>query len=124
MIEYIVGYLKYAQRWSRMDYPSLKEIEVNRIEAVKKSIRGEFVWNGKSVGIKEYLSQCIERAEKGLEELDTKPRYIQCLKRRVKKRKVSADVIRGWYRRGSEGDKVAYVVNRVWEHTRKNRPII
>jgi len=124
MIEYIVGYLKYAQRWSRMDYPSLKEIEVNRIEAVKKSIRGEFVWNGKSVGIREYLGQCIERAEKGLEELDTKPRYIQCLKRRVKKRKVSADVIRGWYRRGSEGDKVAYVVNRVWEHTRKNRPII
>ena len=124
MIEYIVGRLKYAQRWSRMDYPSLKEIEVNRIEAIRKSLRGEFIWGGKSIDARDYLIQCIERAERGLEELDTKPRYIQCLKRRVKKKKASADVIRGWYRRGSEGDKIAYVINRVWEHTKKNRPII
>ena len=124
MIEYIVGRLKYAQRWSRMDYPSLKEIEVNRIEAIRKSLKGEFIWNGKSVDVRRYLAQCIERAEKGLEELDTKPRYINCLKRRVRKRRSSADVIKGWYRRGSEGDKIAYLVNRVWEHTIKNRPII
>ncbi|MCD6481139.1 MAG: hypothetical protein J7L31_02560 [Thermoplasmata archaeon] len=124
MIEYIIGRLKYAQRWSRMDYPSLKEIEVNRIEAIRKSLKGEFIWNGKSTNVRDFLTQCIEKAEKGLEELDTKPRYIHCLKRRVRKKRVSADVVRGWYRRGSEGDKIAYVVNRVWEHTKKNRPII
>ncbi|HDN50919.1 MAG TPA: hypothetical protein ENG06_04000 [Thermoplasmatales archaeon] len=126
LVEYIVGRLKYAQRWSRQDFPSMKEIEINRMEAIKESVRGTFVWFGKAVPAKTYLLECIEKAEKGLQALDAHPRYLHLLKRRVRKRKTCADVVRKWYRRssGSVDERVASLVNRVWEHTRKNDPIL
>ncbi|RLF46623.1 MAG: hypothetical protein DRN29_04900 [Thermoplasmata archaeon] len=125
LIEYIIGRLKYAQRWSRRDYPTLKEIEINRLEAIKESIRGNFIWSGKSISIRDYLMENIEKAEKGLKSLDVQPRYLQILKRRIIRKKTPADVIRRWFRRGDdEKERIAYLVNRIWDHTRKNRPII
>jgi len=125
LIEYIIGRLKYAQRWSRQAFPSLKEIEINRIEAIKNSIRGKFIWGGKSVEAKEYLLSSIEKAEKGIRAFNIRPRYLHILKRRVEKRKTSADIVKRWFRRGdSEEERIAYLVNRVWEHTRKNKCII
>ncbi len=125
LIEYIIGRLKYAQRWSRRDYPTLKEIEINRLEAIKESIRGNFIWSGKSISIRDYLMENIEKAEKGLKSLDAQPRYLQILKRRIIRKKTPADVIRRWFRRGGdEKEGIAYLVNKIWEHTIKNRPII
>ncbi|MCD6447974.1 MAG: hypothetical protein J7L58_02875 [Thermoplasmata archaeon] len=125
LIEYIIGRLKYAQRWSRQAFPSLKEIEINRIEAIKNSIRGKFIWGGKSVEAKEYLLSSIEKAEKGIRAFNIRPRYLHILKRRVEKRKTSADIVKRWFRRGdSEEERIAYLVNRIWEHTRKNKCII
>ncbi|RLF63943.1 MAG: hypothetical protein DRN31_01355, partial [Thermoplasmata archaeon] len=120
------GRLKYAQTWSRQEFPSLKEIEINRIEAIKKSLRGEFIWNGKSIDVKDYLMNGIEKAEKGIKTLGCNPRYLNIIKRRVKKRRTSGDVIRRWYGKssGSVDEKVASLVNKIWEHTRKNEPIV
>ena len=124
LIEYIIGRLKYAQRWSRQDYPSLKEIEINRIEAIKNSIKGNFMWNGKTVPVRRQLMEGIGKAEKGLRALDSNPRYLRVLKKRVIKKKTSADIIRRWYERANENNKIEYLVNKIWEHTKKNRPII
>jgi len=126
LIEYTIGRLKYAQTWSRQEFPSLKEIEINRIEAIKKSLRGEFIWNGKSIDVKDYLMSGIEKAEKGIKTLGCNPRYLNIIKRRVKKRRTSGDVIRRWYGKssGSVDEKVASLVNKIWEHTRKNEPIV
>lgn len=126
LIEYTIGRLKYAQTWSRQEFPSLKEIEINRIEAIKKSLSGEFIWNGKSIDVKDYLMNGIEKAEKGIKTLGCNPRYLNIIKRRVKKRRTSGDVIRRWYRKssGSVDEKVASLVNKIWEHTRKNEPIV
>jgi len=126
LIEFTVGRLKYAQRWSRQDFPSLKEIEINRIEAIRKSIKGEFIWNGKSIPTKDYLMESIEKAEKGLKTLGCKPRYLDLIKRRVQKKRTSGDVIRRWFERsnGSIEERVAQLVNKIWEHTRKNRPLV
>lgn len=126
LIEFTIGRLKYAQRWSRQDFPSLKEIEINRIEAIRKSIKGEFIWNGKSVPARDYLIESIEKAEKGIKTLGCRPRYLDIIRRRVEKRKTSGDVIRRWFERkeGSIEERVAYLVNRIWEHTRKNSPLV
>lgn len=126
LIEYTIGRLKYAQTWSRQEFPSLKEIEINRIEAIKKSLSGEFIWGGRSVDVKDYLMKGIEKAEKGIKTLGCNPRYLNIIRRRVKKRRTSGDVIRRWYRKsgGSVDEKVASLVNKIWEHTRKNTPIV
>lgn len=126
LIEYIIGRLKYAQRWSRRYFPSLEEIEMNRAEAIKESIKGEFIWSGKSIEARKYLMECIEKAERGIKSLDTYPRYLNILKRRVGRKMVSADVIRRWYNKGSGSteEKVEELVNRIWEHTVKNKPVI
>ena len=124
LIEYIIGRLKYAQRWSRQDYPSLKEIEINRIEAIKNSIKGNFIWNGKTIPVKKQIGESIEKAEKGLKALDSNPRYLRVLKKRLIKKKTSADVVRRWYERANENNKIEYLVNKIWEHTRKNSPLI
>ena len=125
LIEYIIGRLKYAQRWSRQPYPSLKEIEKNRFEAIKNSCRGNFIWNGKSVKARDYLMKSFEKAEKGIKSFDARPRYLHIMKRRGMKAKTSADVIRKWFRKGDdEKEKIAYLVNRVWWHTRRNLPVI
>ncbi|KAA0000332.1 MAG: hypothetical protein FE047_01680 [Thermoplasmata archaeon] len=126
LVEYIVGRLKYAQRWSRMELPALKEIEINRTEAIKEALRGKFIWNGKSINVKDYLSMNIEKAEKGIESLDSKARYLHILKRRIKKRKTSSDVIKRWYKRcsGNIHERVGELINKIWEYTRKNKPIL
>jgi len=124
LIEYIIGRLKYAQRWSRQDYPSLKEIEINRIEAIKNSIKGNFIWNGKTIPVKKQIGESIEKAEKGLKVLDSNPRYLRVLKKRLIKKKTSADVVRRWYERANENNKIEYLVNKIWEHTKKNSPLI
>ncbi|MCD6367545.1 MAG: hypothetical protein J7L45_00500 [Candidatus Aenigmarchaeota archaeon] len=126
LIEYTVGRLKYAQTLSRQDFPSLKEIEINRIEAIRKSLKGEFVWNGKSIDVKEYLLEGIKKAEKGLKLLGFKPKHLNIIKRRVEKRKTSGDVIKRWFekRDGDVNEKVAYLVNRIWKHTKDNKPIV
>jgi gamma-glutamyl:cysteine ligase YbdK (ATP-grasp superfamily) len=126
LIEYTVGRLKYAQTWSRQEFPSLKEIEINRIEAIKKSLKGEFIWNGKSVDVKDYLIDGVEKAEKGVKTLGCKPYYMNIIRRRIRKRRTSGDVIRRWYGRGDGQveERVASLVNRIWEHTRKNVPIV
>lgn len=126
LIEYTIGRLKYAQTWSRQEFPSLKEIEINRIEAIKKSLSGEFIWGGRSVDVKDYLMKGIEKAEKGIKTLGCNPRYLNIIRRRVKKRRTSGDVIRRWYRKsgGSVDEKVTSLVNKIWEHTRKNTPIV
>jgi len=77
------------------------------------------------VEAKEYLLSSIEKAEKGIRAFNIRPRYLHILKRRVEKRKTSADIVKRWFRRGdSEEERIAYLVNRVWEHTRKNKCII
>ncbi len=125
LIEYIIGRLKYAQRWSRQAFPSLKEIEINRIEAIKNSIKGKFIWGGKAVKAREYLLSSIEKAEKGVRTFGIRPRYLHILRRRVEKGKTSADVVKRWFKRGdSEEERIAYLVNRIWEHTKKNKCII
>lgn len=125
LIEYIIGRLKYAQRWSRRPFPLLKEIEINRIEAIKNSIKGNFIWNGKSIATKNYLMDCIEKAEKGIKAFGIRPRYLHILRRRVEKKKTSADIIKRWFRKGDdEKEKIAYLVNRIWEYTKKNKCII
>ena len=126
LIEYTIGRLKYAQTWSRQEFPSLKEIEINRIEAIKKSLKGEFVWNGKFVDVKDYLMNGVEKAEKGVKTLGCKPRYMNIIRRRIRKRKTSGDVVRRWYGKGSGAaeERVASLVNKIWEHTRKNSPIV
>ncbi len=127
LIEYIIGRLKYTQRWGRQPLPSLREIEINRIEAIKNSLKGRFVWNGKSISTKDYLKQCLEKAEKGVRYFYDHPRYLHILKTRVEKRRTSADVIRIWYKRmegESEEEKIAKLVNRIWRHTLKNKPIL
>lgn len=126
LIEYIVGRLKYAQRWSRRAYPDLKEIEINRIEAIRKSLKGNFIWRGKSIATHQYLMECIEKAEKGLKALDVMPRYLHILRRRIRRRKTSADILKRWFERreGEMEEKISYLVNRIWEKTKKNQPLI
>lgn len=125
LIEYTMGRLKYAQTWSRQEFPSLKEIEINRMEAIRKSLKGEFIWNGKSVDVKNYLTVGVEKAEKGIKTLGCKPRYMNMIRRRIRKRRTSGDVIKRWYGRSGEVDeRVASLVNKIWEHTRKNVPIV
>ena len=118
LVEYIIGRLKYAQRWSRQEPPSLKEIEINRIEAIKEGLNGKFIWNGKSILVSKYMAENIEKAEKGIKSLDTNVRYLNILKRGIKRKKSSADIIRRWYNRSNE-EKVAYIVNKIWEYTKK-----
>ncbi|MCD6474055.1 MAG: hypothetical protein J7K47_04020 [Thermoplasmata archaeon] len=125
LIEYIVGRLKYAQRWSRQELPPIKEIEINRIEAIKEGLRGEFIWNGKKVSVSNYMMEGIEKAERGIKALDTNARYLNILRRRVKRKKSCADTIKRWYARKDDvEEKIAYIVNRVWQHTSRNQPII
>lgn len=126
LVEYVVGRLKYSQRWNRRDFPSLQEIEINRNEAIKESVRGKFIWNGKSVYVKKHLLESIEKAEKGIKLFDTQPRYLNILRRRVRKGKTCADVIRRWYRRNADSidERIAEVVEKIWRHTRKNQPIL
>jgi len=125
LIEYIIGRLKYAQRWSRQELPPLKEIEINRIEAIKEGMKGEFIWNGKKVSALNYIMEGIEKAEKGIKSLDTNVRYLNIIRRRIKKRKSCADTIKRWYAKNDElEEKIAYIVNRIWNHTSKNKPLI
>ncbi|RLF26976.1 MAG: hypothetical protein DRN01_03580, partial [Thermoplasmata archaeon] len=127
LIEYIIGRLKYAQRWGRQQLPSLREIEINRIEAIKNSIRGRFVWNGKSISTQEYLRECIEKAEKGIKHFYDHPKYLHILKTRVERKKTSADIIRNWYKKmegETEEEKIAKLVNKIWKHTLKNKPLL
>lgn len=126
LVEYVVGRLKYAQRWNRKDFPSLQEIRINRTEAIKESVKSKFIWNGKSVYARKYLMECIEKAERGIKLLDSQPRYLNILKRRVRKGKTCADVIRRWYKRNGDSidERVAEVVEKIWKHTRKNQPIL
>ena len=127
LIEYIIGRLKYAQRWSRQIFPPPREIEINRIEAIKKSIRGTFVWSGRSVSAKDYLKECIEKAEKGIEYFYDHPRYLHILKTRVEKKTTSADVLRNWYKKLEDEtveEKIAKIVNKIWKHTKRNKPIL
>ena len=127
LIEYIIGRLKYAQRWSRQVLPAFHEIEINRIEAIKNSLKGVFIWNGKSIPVKEYLLDGIKKAEKGIEYFYDHPRYLHILKTRVEKKTTSADVLRRWYKKlegESIEEKVAKIVNRIWRHTLKNKPIL
>ena len=127
LIEYIIGRLKYAQRWGRQQLPSLREIEINRIEAIKNSMRGRFVWNGKSISTQEYLRECIEKAEKGIRYFYDHPRYLHILKTRVERKKTSADIIRNWYKKmegETEEEKIAKLVNKIWKHTLKNKPLL
>jgi len=124
LIEYIIGRLKYAQRWSRQELPPLKEIEINRIEAIKEGIKGEFIWNGKKIAAINYLMESIEKAEKGIKSLDTNVRYLHIIRRRIRKKKSCADTIKRWFARKEEPEeKIAYIVNRVWEYTSKNQPL-
>ena len=127
LIEYIIGRLKYTQRWGRQPLPSLREIEINRIEAIKNSLKGRFIWNGKSISTKDYLKQCLEKAEKGVRYFYDHPRYLHILKTRVERRKTSADMIRIWYKRmegEKEDERIAKLVNKIWRHTLKNKPIL
>ena len=127
LIEYIIGRLKYTQRWSRQPLPSLREIEINRIEAIKCSLKGKFFWNGKSISAKNYLMETIKKAEKGIEYFYDHPRYLHILKTRIAKKTTSADILRRWYKK-LEGktveEKVATIVNKIWRHTLKNKPIL
>ena len=126
LVEYVVGRLKYSQRWNRRDFPSLQEIEINRNEAIKESVRGKFIWNGKSVYARKYLLECIEKAEKGIKLFDTQPRYLNILRRRARKGKTCADIIRRWYRRNADStdERIAEVAEKIWKHTKKNQPIL
>ena len=127
LIEYIIGRLKFAQRWSRQDLPTLREIEINRAEAIKKSLKSNFIWYGKSILARDYLKECIEKAEKGINYFYDHPRYLPILKSRIEKKINSSDVIRRWYKRyegETEEEKIAKIVNRIWKHTVKNKPII
>ena len=125
LIEYIIGRLKYAQRWSRQELPPLKEIEINRIEAIKEGLKGDFIWNGKKVTILNYIMEGMEKAEKGIKALDTNVRYLNILRRRIKRKKSCADTLKRWYAKNDDVDeKIAYIVNRVWKHTSKNQPLI
>ncbi|RLF50053.1 MAG: hypothetical protein DRN24_07205, partial [Thermoplasmata archaeon] len=114
-------------RWSRQVLPAFHEIEINRIEAIKNSLKGVFIWNGKSIPVKEYLLDGIKKAEKGIEYFYDHPRYLHILKTRVEKKTTSADVLRRWYKKlegESIEEKVAKIVNRIWRHTLKNKPIL
>ncbi|RLF56902.1 MAG: hypothetical protein DRN27_08850, partial [Thermoplasmata archaeon] len=127
LIEYVIGRLKFAQRWSRQTFPTLREIEVNRIEAIKKSLKGNFIWNGQSISARDYLRECIEKAEKGINYFYDHPRYLSILKTRIEKKTNSADVLRRWYKHlegESQKEKIAKIVNMVWKHTLKNKPIL
>ena len=48
------------------------------------------------------MAENIEKAEKGIKSLDTNVRYLNILKRRIKRKKSSADIIRRWYNRSNE----------------------
>ena len=101
-----------------------KEIEINRIEAIRKSLKGNFIWRGKSIAVHQYLMECIEKGEKGLKALDVMPRYLHIL-RRIRRRKTSADILKRWFEReGEMEEKISYLVNRIWEKTKKNQPLI
>jgi len=125
LLEYIMGRLKYAQRWSRQDFPPLKEIEMNRMEAIRNSLNGKFIWNGRGIEIKTHMMEAINKAGKGIKSLDAEAKYLDILRRRVRKRKTAADVIKRWYAKGDDTEeRIANLVEKVWEKTRKNQPLI
>jgi len=77
--------------------------------------------------VKEYLKECIKKAEKGIEYFYDHPRYIHILKTRVEKKTTSADILRRWYKKLENEpveEKIAKIVNKIWKHTQKNKPIL